>query len=199
MSNKKSKKTGPTKIILFLLGDEEKDNKNFIKAYHGKEIDSIEKSELIEFNKKIEEEEYTIMFYHLSEKDDKMIPLIQESNSCLILFNMSERISFDNLLDKWLIWLRDNCKYEGAIFIFGDYQPEDNDQDIFLATSDDEVQQVINCAELKAIFKKIGNLDEDQRREGIDEVLKTLVKMPSEQKNTKDNQGGSMKNGCVIF
>lgn len=199
MTSKKGKNTGSSKIKLFLLGDEEQSNKNLIKIYHGKGVDPIEKSDCIEFKKKVEEEEYSIMFYHLNENDEKMIPIIQESNCCFILFDMAERISFDNLLDKWLIWLRDSCKYEGGIFIFGDYQTEDNNQEIFLATSDDEVQEVINCAELKATFQKIGNLDENQRRQSIDEALKKLVQSPVEAKNANDNQGGSMKNNCIIF
>lgn len=48
---------------------------------------------------------------------DKMIKPTQLSLCVIIIFDMTK--AFDILLDKWLIWLRDSCKYEGKVIILG--------------------------------------------------------------------------------
>ena len=79
-----------------------------------------EKEGKISFIKELDSsQQFKITINRFSEKSEKIINTINESQCVVILFDMASRKSFEKLLDDWLIFLRDSCHYKGQVFIFG--------------------------------------------------------------------------------
>jgi len=57
-------------------------------------------------------EELKIQIKTFYEKTDKINSAINESHCVLIIFDMGSRKSFENLLEEWLVFLRDTCNYK---------------------------------------------------------------------------------------
>lgn len=190
-----SKNSRETVIKICIFSDYEEKNKNFISNY-SKGRDTTNKTDTIEINKPLLGRPYRIIFHTTTNADERLVSYVQENTCVFILFDMSDRSSFDNLLDKWLIWLRDACKYEGKIVIFGEFEKSNNENEFFLSTSDDEVDEVIKCAELKqTLFLRIGDMSFEDRIAKIDDVIATA--MPPCVDEPQKNQGGSFDK-CII-
>lgn len=187
-------------LKVFLFGDDEEKNKDFIRMYANK-ADIVERSDSFEFDKVINDKTYKTLIYFVSIIDDKIITMIRNSNAVFILFDMSDRSSFDNILDKWLIWIRDSCGCKENIFLFGDYkQCEKNKGNLFLVTSEDEIQEVIDCAEINGNFCKIGGVDDNIKRQKIDDQIIIAAKTIGKKQEIPEDEGGSFKKDtCNVF
>ena len=184
-----SKKPLSTKLII--LGQKNigktaliKDYINSSKSIHHKK----EKEGKISFFKELESsQQFKITINKYSEKSEKIINTINESQCVFILFDMANRKSFEKLLDDWLIFLRDSCHYKGLVFIFGKHC----DKNEPLMTDEEEIKEMIKVSEVDCSFYNIGNNEIEQNNEIIEQLISHAVE------NAKTNNAN--KKDCIIF
>ena len=130
--------------------------------------------------------ELKIQIKSFSEKTDKINNAINESHCVLILFDMGSRKSFENLLEEWLIFLRDTCNYKGVVFIFGKHL----DKNKLLKTDEKEINQMIKISEVDCSFFNIADKSVEDINKIIDELIVNSVE------NAKNNIS---KKDCIII
>ena len=99
---------------------------------------------------------------------------------------MGSRSSFEDLLTKWLIFLREGCHYKGLVFIFGKHQDENQ----LLKTDEKEINEMIKVSEVECSFFNIADKSNEDINKIIDELIVNSVE------NAKNNQN---KKDCCIF
>ena len=116
-----------------------------------------------------------------TDKKKKDIP----NNPCvIILFDMTKRQSFVEILDKWIKYLRE-LKYENKIILFGTGKKGD-----LIMTDEKEINYLIEITRIKGEFYDLRNMD----KEGICKLIDTLI-----EKIFKLAQNNTGKKGCTIF
>ena len=99
---------------------------------------------------------------------------------------MSKRESFERLLDYWILYVRDVCKYKGEIIILGNYFKLND----FLTTDKEEMNDLIDVCGIQGSFIEIGNLSNSQKKEELNKIIENCCK---DTKNAYD------QNVCCIF
>jgi hypothetical protein len=107
---------------------------------------------------------------------------------------MNDRDSFDNLFNKWIIFLRENIHYDRLIIILGNYY-NINLKNKFLITDEDEMKKLSEISEVKFIFYEIGNKTKDEKIELID----NLIKEAEEYEIKEGIYDKKQKEKCQIF
>ena len=129
---------------------------------------------------------FKIKMYYFNEKNDKYNSIIVSCNCVFILFDMTVRKSFERLLDDWILYVRDTCKFKELVIILGNYFKEND----ILTTDKEEIEELIETSEIKGIFIDFGKLDNIQKKETLDNIIRNCCLA------TKDDSNG---NDCLIF
>ena len=191
MSNKKT-----VNLKLIILGDKGIGKTTLIKDYlqlqnsnkDNKDKKDKEKDrEKYVFSQEIDSTQLKITIYEFSEKSEKLTKDINDCHCVLIIFDMSNRKSFENLLDNWLLYLRDICHYKGLVFIFGNHGEKAKP----LMTDEDEIKEMIKVSEVECQFYNIGKNETFENNEIINKLIGDAFVL---SKNSNLN-----KKDCVIF
>jgi GTPase SAR1 family protein len=194
-NNKKGKKI----FRICVLGDNKVGKSFFINSYltsvSQKCIKLFNDKNKIEITKQFKNQNYVIKITEFSSKEDKNIKeKLDESNCVFIIFSMIDRDSFDNLYNKWIIYLREVIHYDRLIIILGNYF-NINLKNKFLITDEDEMKKLSEISEVKFIFYEIGNKTKDEKIELIDNLIKE-----AEEYEIKEGISDKKKNEkCQIF
>jgi len=139
---------------------------------------------------------FIIDFYEFNTNNDKYISQIQDCHVILIMFDLNNRNSFDNLNDCWLYFLKNHCYYENDIYILGNYI----DKSSAPLTSSEEINEMIKFLEIPiANYIEVGNKTNEELNKLIDElVFHTYI---DDLKNVKEDcKGGSFKvDKCIVY
>ncbi len=125
--------------------------------------------------------------YEFSDIPDKKAKDIANHQCVIIMFDMTSRESFENILDKWIKFLRD-IKYTNSIILFGTVNPQD--KDALPMTDAEEIQYLIEVTDIKGQFYDIGNKSEKERCDLIDQLIETSYEEARSNINKKD---------CIIY
>lgn len=184
-------------LKISILGDDEGDNEKLREKYI-KDNNPTNKGEGkgIMITKLIQNIQYKLTFLEFSEKDkdDRIIPSIQDSQALFIQFDLRDRESFTNLIDNWIIWLRDYCKYEGFIVILGNYKKIDDSDTI----TEEEIDTMIRVSDVTAKYVKIAEMSDEELKEKFDELMKDADEHDMRREKNDDQRGGSLKK-CIVF
>ena len=184
-------------LKISILGDDEGDNEKLREKYI-KDNNPTNKGEGkgIMITKLIQNIQYKLTFLEFSEKDkdDRIIPSIQDSQALFIQFDLRDRESFTNLIDNWIIWLRDYCKYEGFIVILGNYKKIDDSDTI----TEEEIDTMIRVSDVTAKYVKIAEMSDEELKEKFDELMKDADEYDMRREKNDDQRGGSLKK-CIVF
>ena len=192
MSNKKTvnlkliilgdKGIGKTTLInnYLQLPNSNKDNKD------NKDKKDKEREKYV-FLQEIDSAQLKITIYEFSEKNEKLTKDINDCHCVLIIFDMANRKSFENLLDNWLLYLRDICHYKGLVFIFGNHVSKSQP----LMTDEDEIKEMIKVSEVECQFYNIGKNETFENNQIINKLIGDAFEL---SKNSNLN-----KKDCVIF
>ena len=184
-------------LKISILGDDEGDNEKLREKYI-KDNNPTNKGEGkgIMITKLIQNIQYKLTFLEFSEKDkdDRIIPSIQDSQALFIQFDLRDRESFTNLIDNWIIWLRDYCKYEGFIVILGNYKKIDDSDTI----TEEEIDTMIRVSDVTAKYVKIAEMSDEELKEKFDELMKDADEHDMRREKNDDKRGGSLKK-CIVF
>ena len=184
-------------LKISILGDDEGDNEKLREKYI-KDNNPTNKGEGkgIMITKLIQNIQYKLTFFEFSEKDkdDRIIPSIQDSQALFIQFDLRDRESFTNLIDNWIIWLRDYCKYEGLIVILGNYKNNGSSDTI----TEDEIDNMIRVSDVTVKYVKIAEMSDEELKEKFDELMKDADEHDMRREKNDDQRGGSLKK-CIVF
>ena len=172
------------------LGDKNVGKETFISNYvNSKSLDQLKKNKdkgSFEFIYQIPDEKNTfkikIKIKLFSEKNDKLIDNINKSDCVIIIFEMSSRKSFENLLNYWLIFLRDVCHYKGEIIIFGNHVNKSEE----LKVDKDEINELLDVCGLDCNFTDIGQKEIEENNLLVDGFIKTACYKLRHSCNKKD-------------
>ena len=125
--------------------------------------------------------------YEYSEIPDKKIKDIATHQCIIIMFDMTSRNAFEDVLDKWIKFLRE-IKYNNTIILFGTNNL--NDPNALPMTDEEEIKELIEVAEIKGSFHDIGKYNTEEKIEVIDNLIETSYEEAKNNVNKKD---------CIIF
>ena len=184
-----SKKTVSVSMKVAFLGDKGVGKTNFIKNFVGEGSatkDKKDKGPHFVFINKIENYEFKINIYEYCD-NEKHSSVIKDCQCVFILFDMTKREAFENLLDKWIIFIRDTSGYKGKIIILGNYSNEED----FLTTDEEEVSELIQVCDINGEFHKIGTKSNEEKKE----LIKGFINGACSQYI----QGKKKQDDCSIF
>lgn len=123
-------------------------------------------------------------------KFDKSNLNIKDVNCFVVFFDMTDRSSFEKLLNDYIIPLRDK-NFRGCLIILGSYVPK---EDTVLMTDEEEINNMIKVTQIDTKFSFVKHLDIGKIKG--DEKYNTLsnVIFEASSKMTDKNEVG-----CMLF
>ena len=107
------------------------------------------------------------------------------NNQCvIIIFDMTKRKSFSDILDKYIKFLRE-IKYNNQIILFGT-----GDKNTLAMTDEQEINYLIELTKIKGQFFDLRNMDKQGISKLIDKLIEKIFEFVQNNANKKD---------CVIF
>lgn len=125
--------------------------------------------------------------YEYSEIPDKKAKDIANHQCIIIVFDMTNRKSFEDILDKWIKFLRE-IKYNEIIILFGTTDPKD--KNALPMTDLDEINYLIDVTEITGRFYDIRNKKEEEFSNLIDTLIGAAYEKSKNSMNKKD---------CIIY
>ena len=144
------------------------------------------KADVISFQKMIDNSSMKLNIYEFSEVPEKKKD-IGNHHCVIIMFDMTSRESFEDVLDKWIKFLR-QVNYSNSIILFG--TKNYNDKDALPMTDEKEIKELIEVTGINGSFHYIGDQNTEQKNKLIDKLLEDTYIQAKNNKNNKD---------CVIF
>ena len=126
-----------------------------------------------------------LRFYEYSDIPDKKAKDISNHHCIIIIFDMTERKSFEDILDKWIKFLRE-LKYNNKIILFGTSSKED--KNALTMTDEQEINYLIEITGIKGKFYDLRNLNQDKICELIDTLIEQIFEYAQNNINKKDCQ-----------
>ena len=112
---------------------------------------------------------------------------IANHHCVIIMFDMTNRQSFEDVLDKWIKFLR-QINYVNTIILFG--TKNYNDKEAFPMTDENEINELIKVASINGTFHYIGDKTKEQKNNLIDQLIETTYNQAKNNKNSKY---------CIVF
>ena len=144
------------------------------------------KSDYITFQKSIDKVPTTLNLYEYSEVPERKKD-IGNHHCVIILFDMTNRQSFEDILDKWIKFLR-QLNYSNTIILFGTKNYDDTEA--LPMTDEKEINDLIDVASINGTFHYIGDKSTEEKNQLIDQLIESTYNQAKNNKNNKD---------CVIF
>ena len=177
-------------LSISILGNKNIGKSKLIKDYVTEKNfkDFKDKSGVISFHKSFKDgNSMKLNLYEFSDILDKKAKEISSHQCVIIMFDMTSRQCFEEVLDKWVKFLRD-IKYNNKIILFGTIN-KDN-KNALPKTDEREIIELIEVAEIKGKFYDIGNKNEKEINILIDNLIETSYEEAKDNMNKKD---------CLIF
>ena len=125
--------------------------------------------------------------HEISDQNDKKAKDISSNQCVIIMFDMTKRECFEEVIDKWIRTLRDN-KYNNSIILLGTKNPVE--PNALPMTDEEEIKALIDVTEIKGQFFDIGNKNSKEISDLIDQLIETSYEEAKSNMNKKD---------CVIY
>ena len=125
-----------------------------------------------------------VKIYEYSETAEIKSKNIVNNQCVIIIFDMTKRKSFSDILDKYIKYLRE-IKYNNEIILFGK-----GDSNAIPMTDEQEINYLIEITKIKADFFDLRNKDKQEICQLIDKLIEKIFEFIQSNSNKKD---------CVIF
>ena len=125
--------------------------------------------------------------HEISDQNDKKAKDISSNQCVIIMFDMTKRECFEEVIDKWIRTLRDN-KYNNSIILLG--TKNQTEPNALPMTDEEEIKALIDVTEIKGQFFDIGNKNSKEISDLIDQLIETSYEEAKSNMNKKD---------CVIY
>ena len=115
----------------------------------------------------------------------------------MIMFDMNNRESFDNLNEEWLGYLR-TAYYTNQIFILGNYADAGNRSS--LLTTNDEIKDMVGKSQTGGKYLEIGNKANNEIAEEMDGIIYRIYEDEAKKNKCSGSRAESFKiDRCNIF
>ncbi len=140
------------------------------------------KQDFISFQKTVDKITMKLTIYEYSDVP-KAKKDIANHHCVIIIFDMTSRQSFEDVLDKWVKYLR-QINYVNTIILLGTNNY--NDKDALPMTDEKEINDLIDVASINGSFHYIGDKTTEQKNKLIDDLIESTYKQAQTNKNNKD-------------
>ena len=140
----------------------------------------------ISFIKTIDKVQLNLNLYEFSEIKERKKE-ISNHHCVIIMFDMTSRQAFEDVLDKWITYLK-QINYNNTIILFG--TKNYTDKDALPMTDEDEVKKLIEVTGITGDFYYIGDKTTEEKNQLIDQLIEKTYNQTKNNKNNKD---------CIIF
>lgn len=146
--------------------------------------------------KNINNKKFVLDFYEFSQKNDKITSIISECDLIIIVLDLNNRNSFDNLADYWFNFLCKDCEYESGIYILGNYFNSSSP-----LTTSEEVNEMLKISRLNTNFVEIGDKNQFESVSLLDNLIFNVhLEELKNNKKCDGNKGHSLKvDKCCIY
>ena len=179
----------PTSLNITIFGDKGIGKTEFIDNYLNLKIKKDQrkdKKDCKSFIKAISETNNVKLNIYEYSETEKRTKDLQDNQCIIIMFDMTSRSSFEDVLDKWIKFLRES-KYSNPIILLGTTLKKD----ALPMTDEEEIKELIEVTETKGKFYDIGVLNNQGKADLIDKLIKYAYE------ESKNNKG--KKDDCNIF
>ena len=177
-------------LNISIFGEEKIGKSKLINDYiKGKNFSDVkDKGGYISFTKPFSDgNSMKLNLFEYSEIPEKKIKDIATHQCIIIMFDMTVRKAFEDVLDKWIKFLRE-IKYNNTIILFGTNNLKD--PKALPMTDEEEIKELIEVAEIKGSFHDIGKYNTKEKIEVIDNLIETSYEDAKNNMNKKD---------CLIY
>ena len=148
---------------------------------------SSESCSITDSQKIIKGKETKVQMIKIEGKSNKSGEAISLCHVALILFDLTNRQSFENILDNCILWLRDTCGFDRKILLIG-FRPNDHPK----VVKEKEISDLIEISSIQATYFDFSSADEDRKIALLDDTFY------SDTPQNLANESNSTKN-CNIF
>jgi hypothetical protein len=115
----------------------------------------------------------------------------------ILIFDLNNRNTFDNLNDYWLRFLRYDCDFQNEICVFGNYSKNTGPP----LTQKDEILEMIKISNLENVnYKEIGNKGIEQLNVFLDDLMFQTYENDKKYSKTGRCKGDSLKvDKCNLY
>ena len=174
------------KLNITILGEKNVGKSKLINDYAKVQDLSTNKKQNITITKTMDKDQLKLNLFEFSEIKERKKE-ISNHHCVIIMFDMTSRQAFEDILDKWITYLR-QINYNNAIIPFG--TKNYNDNDALPMTDKEEVESLLQKATKNGIFHYIGDKTTEEKNELIDKLIEETYSQTNNNKNNKD---------CIIF
>lgn len=154
-----------------------------------KKVRVVYKAEEAELKLKIDKSFYEIKLFELSSNEKKLETIVQKAITIVLVFNLDDRNSFENLGNKLIQQLK-SFKFENEFYILGS---SPNNQK---STCLEEVNALIQTCELQGKYFEINDFDQ----KAISTFFETVFKESADSLKTKKKPDKNTVNtSCIVF
>ena len=125
-----------------------------------------------------------VKIYEFSDTHDKKNKDLPNNQCVIIIFDMTNRKSFTNVLDVWIKHLRE-MKYNNQVVLFGI-----GNKDALIMTDQQEINYLIEITRIKGCFHDLRNKEKDDICSIIDNLIEKIFEIAKNNTHQKD---------CKIF
>ena len=168
-------------LNITLLGDKKIGKTKLIEDYTSN-VSTKQKKEYITFEKKFPNYSMKLNLYEYSEPPEKRKD-IANHHCVIIMFDMTSRQSFENILDIWIKFLR-QINYVNTIILLGTNNYKD--KNALPMTDEKEIGELIDITGINGSFHYIGDKTAQQKNKLIDELIETTYNEVKDKNNNKD-------------
>ena len=174
-------------LNITILGEKDIGKTKLIDEYTENKYEKKQKGSAVSFHKTFKDSnKMKLSLYEFSDIPDKKKDIA--SHHCvIIMFDMTSRVDFENVLDKWIKLLRE-IKYNNSIILFGTRNFKK--QNALPMTDEREIKDLISVTGIKGDFYDIGNKSKEEKNALIDNLIETSYEDAKNNMNKKD---------CIIF
>ena len=138
--------------------------------------------DFISFNKTVDNVSMKLNLYEFSEIPERKKE-IGNHHCVIIMFDMTSREALEDVLDKWIKFLR-QLNYANTIILFG--TKNYNDKDALPMTDEKEINELIEIAQINGTFHYIGDKTKEEKNQLIDRLIESTYAQAKNNKNNKD-------------
>ena len=174
------------KLNITILGEKNVGKSKLINDYANVQDLSTNKKQNITITKTMDKDQLKLNLFEFSEIKERKKE-ISNHHCVIIMFDMTSRQAFEDVLDKWITYLK-QINYNNTIILFG--TKNYTDKDALPMTDEDEVKKLIEVTGITGDFYYIGDKTTEEKNQLIDQLIEKTYNQTKNNKNNKD---------CIIF
>ena len=171
-------------LNITVLGEKDVGKSKLIEDYISQKTISKTKrnKDFISFSKTVDNVSMKLNLYEFSYIPERKKE-IGNHHCVIIMFDMTSRQAFEDVLDKWIKFLR-QLNYVNTIILLG--TKNYNDNDALPMTDEKEINDLIEIASINGTFHYIGDKTTEQKNQLIDQLIESTYVQAKTNKNNKD-------------